>query len=192
MSTEQALTPQQTRYLEGALRNLVTRDGSKVSNPKELLEQLKFSIAFWVSSQTLSFKHAINRAFAIIRTGNWRTPLGFAVYSAEGQRYHTEVINRERAEQTKAKREFSVGTDSPEIPYDTGIAARLLQAEAHAKTEKALSIASQLLKLEQSSKLHNQPAATVLMDTLLQRLKELFQIGADRKLVVDFMRMQTA
>lgn len=178
---ETILTAQQQRYLEGALRQLLTRDKCKVSNPKELIEQLKFSITSWVSTKQLSFTHAVNRAFAIIRSGNWRTPLGFSVYSDVGQQYHQAILAREQLEQSKMKREFTEGQGELSTEAKS-LAQRLLQAKKEEITAKALTIATQLVKIEQRPS-KEKSSLSELSINLWSRLQELLVAGADRAII---------
>ncbi len=83
-------------YLQGALVNLIDRDGVRVSSPKELLAQMKYALKQQVSKFNLSFVHGVNRLCAIIRSGNWSTPYGFYHHSKEGR-----ALNQERAKKEK-------------------------------------------------------------------------------------------
>jgi hypothetical protein len=83
-------------YLQGALANLSARDGVRISNPKELLAQMKYALKQQVSKFNLSFVHGVNKLCAIIRSGNWSTPYGFYHHSKEGR-----VLNQERSKKEK-------------------------------------------------------------------------------------------
>ncbi len=91
-------------YLKGALSNLIQRDKVKISSPKELLEQVKFSVSNWVRDNKMSFSHAVNRACMIIKSGNWHTPMGFYKHSDLGKKYHEAVIQREKFSEEKRNR----------------------------------------------------------------------------------------
>ena len=99
-----SLNQRQIKYLEGSLKNLMGRDKLKISNPQELLEQLKFSVFSWVNTKKLPFTHAVNRACAVVKSGNWRTPIGFNKHSDIGKKYHEAVINREKFSEEKKDR----------------------------------------------------------------------------------------
>jgi len=105
------LNQRQIKYLEGSVKNLIGRDKIKVSNPQELLEQLKFSVSSWVRTKNLSFTHAANRACAVIKNGNWRTPIGFYKHSAVGKKYHESIVQQEQIEERKKYREATKDND---------------------------------------------------------------------------------
>jgi len=105
------LSQRQVRYLEGSLKNLMGRDQLKISNPQELLEQLKFSVSHWVSTQKLSFTHAVNRACSVVKNGNWRTPIGFNKHSDIGKKYHEAIVQKEQLEESKKHRDMTSNND---------------------------------------------------------------------------------
>ena len=96
-------------YLQGALTNLIHRDGISVSNPKELLAQMKYALAQQINKFNLPFSHGINRLCAIVRSGNWSTPYGFYSYSPEGRALKAGSRSQEKQWQEQKRQECQTG-----------------------------------------------------------------------------------
>ena len=85
LSFQSKLTKRQQAYVASALNRTVARFSLAVSNPKELLSEVLFSLTNPAQGQgTQNFKHGVNRCMAIIRDKNWRTPIGYSNHSIPG------------------------------------------------------------------------------------------------------------
>ena len=92
------LTYRQLRYLTSAIEKTITKKNIKISNPTEVLEQLKFSI---VNPQQIKgitqFKHATSFCMKILGDNNWKTPIGFYKFSPIGKKIKENIEKREAA-----------------------------------------------------------------------------------------------
>ena len=85
LSFQSKLTKRQQAYVASALNRTVVRFNLVVSNLKELLSEVLFSLENPLQGQgTQNFKHGVNRCMAIIRDKNWRTPIGYTNHSITG------------------------------------------------------------------------------------------------------------
>lgn len=87
---------QKHAYTKAALENTIKNFKLRISNQKDLLNEILFSINSSKQGRGVSsFKHAVNRIMAIIRDGNWRTPIGFHNHSEAGKNKKEAVVRRE-------------------------------------------------------------------------------------------------
>lgn len=157
--TQISFNQRQIKYLEGSLKNLMGRDKLKISNPQELLEQLKFSVSNWVSTQKLSFTHAVNRACSVIKNGNWRTPIGFHKHSDIGKKYHEAIVQKEQLEENKKHREIINDNELLLIMNEIGkLKARVINENNDLKKEliqgQISRLTSEYSDLKRSSDIH--------------------------------------
>lgn len=88
---------QKERYVKAALKKTIEKFKLKVSSPKDLMDEVMFSINDPKQGRGVScFKHAVNRTMAIIRDGNWRTPIGFYNHSQKGRKKKESITEREK------------------------------------------------------------------------------------------------
>lgn len=176
------LSKRQLKYLEGAINKTIERYRLKISNPNELIEQIKFSIlnAKQQHSNINRFKHVVSRCMKILSDGNWRTPIGFDNHSEKGNKIKTEQKEKEKEwQRTKEK-------EQEETHRNSLIMNKFLN-NTNDLTEKALSIAKQVVCLANSS--DNQSDRKLnLIDDLTNRMYGLIKQGADKDIVVSYLK----
>lgn len=100
------LTNRQHCRINGAINNLIRKEGVRISDPKGLKEQVAFKILLkGDKSGGSNFQHQLNSAMKLIRESKWSTPHGFYKYSDEGMTFKSARQENEKKWQDTKKLE---------------------------------------------------------------------------------------
>ena len=171
------LTPRQESYLMSALNRTCQRHHLTPSNPKHLLDEIRFFIRHPIQrSGITTFTHAVNRAMTLLRDRNWRTPKGFAKFSDVGQGISQERMHREADWQTRKQEEIEQGRQSPILAVVSAARESQHIREAEALAQPLLDEIKRLKRLERSKAI-NRLIAQQGVENRLGRLYGLLRRG---------------
>ena len=138
------LSNRQTKYLEAALSRTIERRKIRISNPKELIHQLNFSI---LNSEqhvkTTTFQHTVSYFMKILGDGNWKTPIGFHNHSTIGQQLRSN--QEDKLQQWQLQKEQECQQAKKQYQYLTKKNDALFhQVISDTVTEQAIQLAKQI------------------------------------------------
>ncbi len=191
---QEELNSRQERYLKAAIENTLQRADLNLSNPQELMEQVKFSILNPQQRKGInSFTHAVSRCMKLLRERNWKTPYGFNKHSAYGVEIkayrdeqlglHEEFKAQERG--TDRLKQLVSATENGLIETKYPETAPFLPNLDSPKYNEnftliALNDANEAKKLSISLKEDGKNESFVQkIDKLLERIKNFIILGAD-------------
>jgi len=122
-----------------------------------------------------SFKHAVNRTMAIIRDGNWRTPLGFHNHCEEGRKKKESIIAREKKWEIEKNQDCNADASAFSLRFNTSIQSQYDQ--------ELKIICDKVKKLDNYSGKLKQQSVICYQDSLLDKIKILIEKGADKNLI---------
>ncbi len=177
-SIGKVLTQRQLKYLEVALKNTLKKSTVQISSPKELWEQLKFSILNpQQHKNTLSFKHSVSRCMKILSDGNWLTPKGFNNHSEFGRR-----LKKQREQQRKKTEEEQHNIAIKNTSFIASTKATALTYKS-SFTETAVNLTKRLNNLIQEAKITKDNSTIKLIDFITVQIQSLIHQGADQRFV---------
>lgn len=189
MKLSSTLTEKQKRYLSSALQRTIQRHHIFVSSQKELFNQLMFTITNPKQMKGVkTFTHAVSRCMAILRSGNWKTPIGFYNHDETGRAIKdTRTEFQQNWEEVKRNEISSKGQGAS---LQSLINQRQKHAEKESLTHKALDVAAQVVaicktKLDASH-------VKRLTDGFIHQLNELFGQGADKDKTLSWLKANMA
>lgn len=178
------LSNRQIHYLDGALKNTVARKQLSLSSPKELWEQLKFSIVNDQQHKGIeSFRHAVSRCMKIIADGNWCTPIGFHNHSA----YGVQIKNDSDKRLKQWEKQKSEECEHSHLRCNR-ISLNNSKMSASSITEKAMRFAKRIVALTQQAKETGESGVAKSLDFLIDQVHALINQGADRAQIVGFLK----
>lgn len=176
------LNPRQIAYMKSALMRTQQKFNLKISNPQELISQLKYSLVNKQQIKRVStFQHAVSRFMKIISSGNWRTPYGYKKYDPVGIRANKQEVDKRKyiAESKSKESDTSIikSIASKFSEYKT----KLFDTHSQS-TEKAIGYARTIMRLRMKN------ADEGVIELYLHKIKEQIQCGADRLKVRSALR----
>ncbi len=174
------LSWRQLKYLRAAFTRTANQQSLIISSPKDLWEQLKFSVLNIQQHKGInSFKHVVARCMKILSDGNWRTPIGFSNHSE----YGIQVKERENIKATKWK------SLKEEARNQTKQFVALTDSNHHRRlTEKAIRFAGKLVEVTEEAKNAKEPRLIALCDDLIDQIQQLVHQGASQGKVVEILK----
>ena len=104
------LTKRQHCRINGAINNLIRKEGIPISDPKGLKAQVAFKILLKSDKAGGSnFQHQLNASIKLIREGRWSTPCGYYNHSDEGRAVKTVVVRQSKQWQEQKRQECQAG-----------------------------------------------------------------------------------
>jgi hypothetical protein len=163
------LNARQKKYLMAALDNTCRRHYLTPSNPKELLEEIKYFILNPLQRTGISsFSHAVNRAMKILRDKNWRTPFGFLKYSKAGKNIQQGRVERQQQWEAQKTNEIKQAASIKKL-FASQHAASLDATQLRAK-----QMLSKISRLQALDKVVNQSNSGFYPDQVKDLLSGLY------------------
>ena len=185
------LSDRQDSYLRKALDQAIERKRIRVSNPIELLHQIRFSITNPQQHKGISsFKHALSRCLKILGDGNWRTPIGFNNHSAMGRKIKDQQLEREenwaKIKERECRREPKPSQEGRYAHQINLISGSLKQGRQDELTKQALNLATEMKRVAQNVSSGGQ-GVVVMVESLSSRIQTLIREGADRCAIMNHL-----
>lgn len=115
-----SLTTRQGCRVNGAINNLIRKEGIHISDPKGLKAQVAFKILLKSDkSGRDNFQHQLNAAMKLIREGKWSTPHGYYNHSDEGRVVKAQILEREKQWQEQKRIEMMLSSSDVIKDNDT-------------------------------------------------------------------------
>lgn len=192
-----SLSKTQINYLQKTIENLKALPNIKISSPKELFYEMEYSVLSDAQfTGNSNFRWVVNAISKLIRTGQWRKPIGFNKYHSFGQQQQSELkLLYERDK----RRKFGIENDlnqkqslrevgDPESVRNINLKDYMIQRQTQSKketvTQKALELARKAMKLEERvnkpiQKMSERSILLALIDRCFIDIKCLIDNGAD-------------
>jgi len=172
---EHCLSIRQLKYLEGALNNTIARHKVFISNPKELWQQLKFSITNLQQHKNgHSFKHVVSRCMKILSCKNWKTPFGFNNHSSEGRLIKKYNLNKQQQHEQSKLQEIKTSKD----------AFKKYFSSLSPKKEDVVKLTEEAKKIIFKIKEIGMNGPQIILENLNDKLTNLIRQGADKNIIL--------
>ena len=181
------LSDRQDSYLRKALNRVIEKKQIRVSNPIEVLQQIRFSITNPQQHKGISsFRHALSRCLKILNDGNWRDPIGFNNHSDIGRELKEQQIEREKSwaeiKERGCKREPKSSQKGGFRACFNLFSGSVNQEDRDDLTQQALKLAKEMKQVAQNVGSGGQ-GVVVMVENLSSRIQTLIRNGADRQAV---------